>query len=88
MKGEEHIRQYNKTENSDRKWCNLFGGHIMAGHPGLNLIDIYAAILPSVDFQPGVHVNYADTVLPMRDGLPKFRDFPADFGGSGEVMAE
>jgi hypothetical protein len=24
----------------------------------------------------------------MRDGLPKFRDVPAEFGGSGEVMAE
>jgi hypothetical protein len=26
-------------------------------------------------FAPGVHVNYAETVLPMRDGLPKFKDF-------------
>jgi hypothetical protein len=37
---------------------------------------------------PGVHVNYAETVLPMRDGLPKFKDFPAQFGGSGEQVAE
>jgi len=37
---------------------------------------------------PGVHVNYAETVLPMRDGLPKLKDFPAEFGGSGAVMAE
>jgi hypothetical protein len=27
-------------------------------------------------------------VLPMRDGLPKLRDFPAEMGGSGEVLAE
>jgi hypothetical protein len=27
-------------------------------------------------------------VLPLRDGLPKFRDFPKDFGGSGETLAE
>jgi hypothetical protein len=26
--------------------------------------------------------------LPMRDGLPKFKDFPAEFGGSGEQIAE
>jgi hypothetical protein len=27
-------------------------------------------------------------VLPMRDGLPKLKDFPAEFGGSGEMVAE
>jgi len=27
-------------------------------------------------------------VLPMRDGLPKLKDFPAELGGSGEAMAE
>jgi hypothetical protein len=39
-------------------------------------------------FAPQVHVNYADTVLPIRDGLPKLRDYPAEFGGSGDVVAE
>ena len=42
----------------------------------------------NADFVPGVQVNYAETVLPMRDGLPKLKDFPAEFGGSGEAMAE
>jgi hypothetical protein len=60
----------------------------MTNHPSLGLVDVYAATLPTLKFSPSVHVNYAKTVLPMRDGLPKFRDFPADFGGSGEVMAE
>lgn len=30
--------------------------------------------------------TYAEMMLPIRDGLPKLRDFPAKFGGSGEVM--
>ena len=60
----------------------------MTNHPSLGLVDVYAATLPTLKFSPSVHVNYAETLLPMRDGLPKFRDFPADFGGSGEVMAE
>jgi hypothetical protein len=38
---------------------------------------------PGLDFRPGVHVNYAETVLPTRDGRPKLNDFPAEFGGSG-----
>jgi hypothetical protein len=35
-----------------------------------------------------VHVNYGETVLRIRDGKPKFKDFPKDFGGSGETVAE
>ena len=48
----------------------------------------YAAIIPSVKFAPGIHVNYAETVFPMKDGLPKMKDFPSEFGGSGEVIPE
>jgi len=27
-------------------------------------------------------------VLPMKDGLPKLKDFPAELGGSGEQLPE
>jgi hypothetical protein len=27
-------------------------------------------------------------VLPMHDGLPKLKDFPEEFGGSGEAVEE
>jgi hypothetical protein len=54
----------------------------------LGLVDVFAATIPTLAFTPGVHVNYAETVLPIRDGLPKLRDFPAEFGGSGEAIAE
>jgi hypothetical protein len=87
-KGEENVGQYNKTPNSDRKWCTKCGGHIMSNHPGLKLVDVYAAILPTLEFQPGLHVNYAETVLRMKDGLPKMKDFPSEFGGSGETVPE
>jgi hypothetical protein len=87
-KGENNIITYNKTPVSYRKTCKLCGGHVMTDHPPLKLVDVYAAIIPDLDFKPGVHVNYAETVLPMKDGLPKFKDFPADFGGSGEMVKE
>ena len=60
----------------------------MVDHPSLGMIDVHAATIPDLDFQPAVHLHYQETVLPMRDGLPKYRDFPADVGGSGEMMAE
>ena len=62
--------------------------HLMTDHPPLGFVDVFAASIPSLDFQPGVHVNYQETVLPMKDGLPKLKDFPADFGGSGDLMEE
>jgi len=45
-----------------------------------------AGLLPTLAFKPAVHLNYEETVLPMKDGLPKLRDFPAEVGGSGETM--
>ena len=60
----------------------------MNRHPTIGLVDVFAAVIPSLNFAPAVHVNYAETVLPMKDGLPKFRDFPADIGGSGETVPE
>lgn len=60
----------------------------MTNHPPLGLVDVFAATIPSLPFTPSVHVNYSETVLPIRDGLPKLKDFPAEFGGSGETVAE
>src|SRR6201985_3893161 len=86
--GAEHLATFQKTPLSQRQDCSKCGGHLMNNHPPLAMIDVYAATLPGLAFKPGVHVNYAETVLPMKDGLPKLRDFPADFGGSGEAIAE
>ena len=86
--GAEHVATFQKTPLSQRQYCSKCGGHLMNTHPTLGLVDVFAATLPTLEFVPGVHVNYAETVLPMRDGLPKLRDFPAELGGSGEVMAE
>ena len=54
----------------------------------VGLVDVYAATIPTFPFTPGIHVNYASSVLPMKDGLPKLKDFPTELGGSGEAMAE
>jgi hypothetical protein len=86
--GEENVATFTKTAFSDRQYCSKCGGHLMTNHRPLGVIDVYAATIPTLKFTPGVHINYAETVLPMRDGLPKLKDFPAEFGGSGELMPE
>ncbi|HYM42695.1 MAG TPA: GFA family protein [Steroidobacteraceae bacterium] len=87
-KGADNVGTYNKTPTSARKWCKTCGGHLFTDHPPLNFVDVFAAMLPQMKFTPGVHVNYQETVLRMRDGLPKMKDFPKEFGGSGELLPE
>ncbi|HPE49473.1 MAG TPA: GFA family protein [Hyphomonas sp.] len=86
--GADKVSTFSKTPLSERQYCSECGGHLMTNHPTLGVVDVFSATIPTVKFEPGLHINYAETVLPMKDGLPKFRDFPADFGGSGETMPE
>jgi hypothetical protein len=86
--GAENIGTYNKTPHSYRKWCKTCGGHIFTEHPGMGLIDVYAAVIPDFPYHPGVHVNYQETVLHIKDGLPKMKDLPQEMGGSGASMVE
>ena len=94
-RGEEHVAAFdriaaneNKPGTSIRKWCTLCGGHLFIDHPPMGVVDIPAVLIKGLDFQPGFHVHYQESVHPMKDGLTKFRDLPEAAGGSGEEMAE
>jgi hypothetical protein len=87
-KGQHAIGEYQKTDRSLRQFCKQCGGHLFTVHPKWNLVDVFAASIPSFPFRPEVHVNYAESVLHIHDGLPKLRDLPKEMGGSGEAMAE
>src|SRR3954454_13613260 len=87
-RGADQLGMYQKTPVSQRQFFKKCGGHVMTNPPPLGLVDLYAATIPTLKFAPGVHVNYAETVLPMKDGLPKLRDFPAELGGSGIAVPE
>lgn len=87
-KGAENIGVYHKTEQSYRKFCSKCGGHVMTDHPPMDLVDVYAAVIPDFPFEAAFHVNYGETVLAMKDGLPKFEDMPAEAGGSGKTLPE
>ncbi|MFT4570291.1 MAG: hypothetical protein ACI8TX_002372 [Hyphomicrobiaceae bacterium] len=58
----------------------------MIQHPTLGMIDVLAATLQTLTFTPAFHVHYVETVHPMDDDLPKFRDLPTDAGGTGEMV--
>lgn len=87
-RGEAHLAGFNKMGMSDRQFCTRCGGHITTAHPTMGLTDVRAGALPDLPFVPTVHLNYAEAVMPVEDGLPKLRDFPAEAGGSGVLMPE
>lgn len=86
--GAAYVGCYNKTPASYRKWCTLCGGHLFTEHPGMGLIDVFAAVLENFEYKPSIHVHYHESVLCIKDGLLKFRDLPTEAGGSGVNIAE
>ncbi len=87
-RGADQLAEFQKTERSIRKWCRHCGGHVLTDHPTMGLVDVYAAVIPGLAFEPAVHVHYQETVLPIRDGIVKQQDVPAEMGGSGVVLPE
>ena len=86
--GEEHVGAFAGTPQSNRKFCQRCGGHLVTDHPEMGLVDVFSAMLPSLDFKPGLHVHYGESVLSIPDGLPKFADLPAELGGTGRELPD
>ena len=87
-KGKDQLGMFAKNPSSERQFCKKCGGHVMTEHPRMRLIDVYANLLRGYTHQPTLHVNYASKTLSVKDGLPKYADFPSDLGGSGEKLPD
>ena len=87
-KGADKLGLYQKTEASHRQFCTACGCPVLVLHPAIGMTDVPAGTIRGLDFRPTLHVHYGEKVLAVRDGLPKFKDFPKDFGGSGEALPE
>lgn len=86
--GEELLGTGKRNENITNRFCTRCGGSVMAHSALAGLTDVFAMVIQGFTFEPSTHVNYAERVIDMRDGLPKFRDMPEQAGGSGEMMPE
>jgi hypothetical protein len=84
--GAEHVASYSKTPKTVRKWCKVCGGHLLAEHPSAGVVDVYAAVLPGLEFKPREHFHYQETVLRIVDSLPKNKDVAKAAGGSGVLL--
>ncbi len=88
VRGADNLAVFKRTESSHRHFCKSCGTGVLVRHPALGMTDVPAAMVPGLPYQATLHVNYGEKVLAVRDGLPKFKDFPKEFGGSGDVLPE
>lgn len=88
VKGADQLAVFKITENSHRHFCTSCGAGVLVRHPGIGMTDVPAGTVAGLAYTPNMHVNYGEKVMAMRDGLPKFKDFPKEFGGSGDTVPE
>ena len=86
--GEAHVVGYSKSGQAERKHCGHCGGALLTVIAGAGLADVYPPLLTGFRFQPQAHVHYGVRIVDMADGLPKFKDMPAEARGSGEMVAD
>ena len=87
-RGADNLGSFTKTSNVVRKWCKSCGGHVFGDMTQVDMVDVFAPMLPTLKFEPTLHVFYGEKTLGIRDGLPKMKDFPKEFGGSGATLPE
>lgn len=92
-KGEEHVGTFThpRLNATHRVFCKQCGCYCFARATMFNMIGIprdrlFVNTNPIPPIAPSMHVNYHNKRMVMKDGLPKFKDFPSAFGGSGIIM--
>lgn len=88
VKGGDNVIVYKRTEKSHRKSCRTCGGALLVEHPQIGIVDVLGSTIRDFTFEPAMHVYYGERMIDMKDGLPKFRNMPKEFGGDGETIAE
>ena len=90
LKGAEKLTLFKRTKDTGslRKFCCDCGSALLNEHPGIKMTDVMAVSVPGLEFKPKLHTNYAERVISIRDGLPKYRDFDPAVGGTGETLLE
>ena len=86
--GEDKLASYARTPASHRRFCRDCGGHVLSEHPDMGMTDVYLNIVPTLQHQGTMHIFYGEKSMSVPDGLPKFKDMPAEFGGSGEMLSD
>ena len=71
---------------TQRMRCTSCGTHLFSEITSAGLRGINGFLLPKGEFSPQLHVQCQHAVLPVVDNLPHYKGFPANFGGSEELV--
>jgi hypothetical protein len=75
-----------KLKTTTRATCRECGTRVFAEPPGLGVRGVMALLLPKDLFKPTLHMQCQHALIPLKDGLPHFKGFPAALGGSDEQV--
>lgn len=74
-------------KTSPRTKCNRCATYLFAEVLGYPFRGVNGDLLPSGRFNPEFHVHCRFAAARIEDGLPHYKDWPAKFRGSGEIMS-
>eukprot|EP00045_Choanoeca_perplexa_P012056 m.130065 g.130065 ORF g.130065 m.130065 type:complete len:170 (-) comp15869_c1_seq1:2054-2563(-) len=88
LSGKALLTKLNYTERVNRYFCSKCGTPCFNEVPSLGMCGSFPNVIPDYPYEPTQHVYYRNKRLafPIQDGLPKHKDLPAAFGGSGEFL--
>ncbi len=66
--------------------CAACGSHLYGEQDGVPFRGVNAGLFPVGSFKPEAHYHCRYAVAPVQDSLPHYRDYPAQFGGSGDLV--
>ena len=84
------VRFFSKRGDVHRHFCTRCGTHVFLTNPQLKLVILQPGLWrdSGLRFEPSAHMNYERCQVRVPDGLTKFKDFPKEYGGSGEQCTE
>eukprot|EP01119_Soliformovum_irregulare_P005862 TRINITY_DN17603_c0_g1_i1.p1 TRINITY_DN17603_c0_g1~~TRINITY_DN17603_c0_g1_i1.p1 ORF type:complete len:149 (+),score=6.47 TRINITY_DN17603_c0_g1_i1:62-508(+) len=88
VEGKEHLKQYQTTERITRHFCSNCGSPCYMDLHAAKMTAIYSRFLDSFPFKPTSHFHYSSKRISIKDGLPKWKDGPSEYGGSGIALEE
>ena len=74
-------------KTTPRMRCAHCGTFLFSEIAVANARRVSGSLLPKEEFKPQFHVQCQHAVLPVVDGLPHYKGFPAAFGGADELVA-
>eukprot|EP00803_Ostreobium_quekettii_P005165 evm.model.scf_217.10 EVM.evm.TU.scf_217.10 scf_217:94369-94860(-) len=92
-KGRDLLTKFNYTPRVDRKFCSRCGSPVVNYVvEGPNLCGTFPRVMCDMPFEPTMHLYCGEALGTdkalggVKDGLPRYKDLPSEYGGSGLLL--